>query len=98
MDVSTCRKPDFGYTLYEAFKLLYASLYCDDLYKFFDLPVILKNIPFFPSFKPDEDVITTETLFNLLSGLAAQLSALISIENIVGIGDGGDNQSSDSEE
>ena len=39
------RKPDFGVLLYEGLKMMYASLYCNDLYTFFMIPVAAKNIP-----------------------------------------------------
>ena len=98
MGFSIHRKPDFGYTVFEAFKMLYASLYCD-LTLFFDVPIWARNLPVIGNLQ-EADVITTETVFNLLSGLFSQLSALISIESLVGIGgnSGGDEDQQSLEE
>ena len=75
---------------------MYASLYCD-LQKFFDIPEWAQNLPLIGDLQT-ADVITTETLFNLFAGLGSLMSDLISIENIVGISNGDDNdQSSEGE-
>ena len=75
---------------------MYASLYCD-LQNFFDIPEWAQNLPLIGDLQT-ADVITTETLFNLFAGLGSLMSDLISIENIVGISNGDDNdQSSEGE-
>ena len=75
---------------------MYASLYCD-LQKFFDIPEWAQNLPLIGDLQT-ADVITTETLFNLFAGLGSLMSDLISIENIVGISNGDeDDQSSEGE-
>ena len=75
---------------------MYASLYCD-LQKFFDIPEWAQNLPLIGDLQT-ADVITTETLFNLFAGLGSLMSDLISIENIVGISNGDDNNQSSEEE
>ena len=84
-----CRLPKFGYIIYEAFKLIYGSIYCD-FDRLINAPTWARNIPFL-MLDPDAPVLTTETLFNVLSGLASQLFALLlSVADIPGIGNGGD--------
>ena len=97
MDIYLICRFDFGYILYEgAFKLMYASLYCD-LQKFFDVPVWAQNLPLIGDLQT-ADVITTGTLFNLFAGLGSLLSNMMLNENIISISNGDDNDQSVEEE
>ena len=90
---SIYRPPPFGQLVWEALKFIYASLYCD-LYRFFDVPDLVVNLPLIGDLQT-ADVITTETLFERIAGLVSLLSDQISIEDIVGISDGDRDQSSE---
>ena len=82
-----CRLPKFGYIVYEAFKLIYGSMYCD-FNRLINAPAWARN--FLPLIlDPDAPVLTKDWLFNKLSGLATQLlPMLLSVAGLPGIGDG----------
>ena len=75
-------------------KMMYASLYFDDLYAFFNVPAFMKNVPLVGDLQTAE-VITTETLFDLFAGLGSLLFDPSLIEDILGISDGDSEQTSE---